>query len=161
MFVEFFWVFKSLFESDMSIWKWYKHLNTQCHRDKMAKCYNNTLKQAPVRQSWSYRQTSHIRHTLVGNKTKTTRMPAFWEYPGRPMITHIIDLNQIPSQILEFCKKLNTWHTFWSCLIRCVNMKWIQQVLWKLQGRHDSVLRRTERRMDGRCETIIHPFQLR
>ena len=31
--------------------------------------------------------------------------------------------------IFKFCKVLYTWHTFWSCLIRCINMKWIQQKL--------------------------------
>ena len=25
---------------------------------------------------------------------------------------------------LKFCKILYKWHTFWSCLIRCINMKW-------------------------------------
>ena len=30
-------------------------------------------------------------------------------------------------------------HTFWSWLIRCVNMKWIWLVLWKIQSRHDMV----------------------
>ena len=32
-------------------------------------------------------------------------------------------------QILKFCKKLYMRHIFWSCLIRCVNMKWIQPEL--------------------------------
>ena len=48
-------------------------------------------------------------------------------------------------------------HTFWSCLIRCANMKWIQWVLLKIQSRHDSVHRRTDRK----GETSIPPFQLR
>ena len=30
------------------------------------------------------------------------------------------------SQILKFCKKLYTWHTILSCLIRCRDMLWIQ-----------------------------------
>ena len=60
------------------------------------------------------------------------------------MVTHTIDLHQIPSknktksklqilkkcQILKFCKELYTRHTFWSCLIRCINMKWIQPELY-------------------------------
>ena len=33
--------------------------------------------------------------------------------------------------------------TFWSCSIRCANMKWIWWVLLKIQSRHDSVHRRT------------------
>ena len=47
-------------------------------------------------------------------------------------------------------------HTFWSCLIRCVNMKWIQQVLFKIQSRHNSVHRLT----DGQDETSIPPSTL-
>ena len=73
------------------------------------------------------------------------RTPVFWDTPHRPMITHISDSHKIPTpnktksklkkkkkkkmpkiQILQFCKKLYKWHTFWSCLIRCINMKWIQ-----------------------------------
>ena len=46
------------------------------------------------------------------------------------------------------------WHTFWSCLIGCVNIKWIRWVLLKLQSRHDSVHRWT----DGQGETSIPPF---
>ena len=76
------------------------------------------------------------------------------------MITHAIDSYQIPSQNktkpklqicqqikLEFCKNLYTQHT-WSCLIRCVNIKWIRLVLWKIQSRHDSVHRQTDVRTD-------------
>ena len=48
-------------------------------------------------------------------------------------------------------------HTFWSCLIRCANMKWIWWVLLKIQSGHDSVHRRT----DGQGDTSIPPFQLR
>ena len=74
--------------------------------------------------------------------TRTTRTPAFSDTPRRPMITHTSDSHQIPSQsktksklqILKncqkfkfaICKKLYMRHTFWSCLARCVNMKWIQ-----------------------------------
>ena len=44
----------------------------------------------------------------------------------------------------NFAKKPNMWHTFWSCLIRCVNMKWIQLVLQKLQRRHGRTDRQTD-----------------
>ena len=50
-------------------------------------------------------------------------------------------------------------HTFWSCLIRCANMKWIQLVLWKIQSKQDFVHRRTDRRTDGRHKTSIPPFE--
>ena len=43
-------------------------------------------------------------------------------------------------------------HTFWSCLIRCANMKWIPWVLLKIQSGHDSVHRRTDGQMDGRTD---------
>ena len=65
------------------------------------------------------------------------------------------------SQIFEFWNKHYTWHTFWSCLIRCANMKWIPSVLLKIQSGHDSVHRQTNGQMDGQGETSIPPFQLR
>ena len=100
-------------------------------------------------------------------------MPAFWECHRRPMITHTIDSYPIISvktrqiRVKNFTKlpKIQnlekkpqkqpyTRHTFLSCLIRCVNMKWIRQILWKLHSGHDSVHRR---RTDGR-ESSIPPF---
>ena len=61
--------------------------------------------------------------------------------------------------------RLYTWHTFWSCLIRCVNMKWIGQVSMKIQSGHDSVHRWTDRQTNGQTngqdETSIPPFQFR
>ena len=63
-------------------------------------------------------------------------------------------------QILEFCKKHCTKHTFWSCLIRCIDMKWIQQVFSKIQSGYDSIHRQTDRQMDGWRETSIPLFQL-
>ena len=92
------------------------------------------------------------------------------------MITHTFDSYQIPShnktkwklQIWKVCqifkfwnlaKKLYTRHTFWSCLRRCVNMKWIWEVLWKLQSGHDSVHRWTDTRTDN--VKPVYPFQLR
>ena len=58
------------------------------------------------------------------------------------------------AKILEFFTKLNARHTFWSLLIRCVNMKWVRLVLWKIHSGHDSV----HRRKDEKVETSIHPF---
>ena len=54
----------------------------------------------------------------------------------------------------QFCKKLCTRHTFWSCFIRCINMKWIQPELKKLQSGHGmrdgrGTDGRTDRRTDG------------
>ena len=85
------------------------------------------------------------------------------------MITHTIESYWIPSQkmtksklqilkirqIFEFWNGHYTRHTFWSCLIRCANMKWIRWELLKIQSGHDSVHRRT----DGQGDTSIPPYQ--
>ena len=79
------------------------------------------------------------------NETRTTRTPAFWDTPCRPMITHTCDSHQTARQnktkskfqikkmqniqIVKFCRKLYKRHTFWSCLIRYMKMKWIQPEL--------------------------------
>ena len=101
--------------------------------------------------------------------TRTTRTSAFWGYPRRLMITHTIESYWIPSQkktksklqilknrqnfkIFEFWNGHFTRHTFWSCLIRCANMKWIRWVLLKIQSGHDSVHRRTDGQTDGRTD---------
>ena len=72
-------------------------------------------------------------------------MPAFWGYPPPPHDyphywgildpkskydkVKVTNLKNLPKfQIIVFWKKQHTWHTFWSCLIRCANMKRIQQV---------------------------------
>ena len=99
----------------------------------------------------------------AGGITRTTRMPAFWVYPPPPhdypyywvildpesnedkvIITNLKNLPKF--QLFELSNKLYMQHTSWSCLIRCANTKWTQQVLLKLQSGHDSVHRRTDRR---------------
>ena len=45
----------------------------------------------------------------------------------------------------------------WSCLIRCVNMKWMRRVLLKIQSGHDSVHRRTDGRTD-KVKPVYPPF---
>ena len=47
-------------------------------------------------------------------------------------------------------QKLYIHDTFWSCLIRCIDMKCIQQALLKIQRGHDSVHRRTDGQTDWR-----------
>ena len=95
--------------------------------------------------------------------------------PRRHMISHTIDSYQIPSEnktksklqicqkfeFWNFAKRLYTWHTFWSCLIRCENIKCIQlvHVLWKLQSGQDSVHRRTDRKTDD-VKPVYPPFHL-
>ena len=87
------------------------------------------------------------------------------------MITHSIESYWIPSQkktksklqikricqnfkFFEFWNKHWMRYTFWNSLIRCANMKWILQVLLKIESGHDSVHRRTDRQ----GETSIPPF---
>ena len=73
----------------------------------------------------------------LSEPTRTTRMPAFWDTPRRPVITHTKDSHQIPSQnqtksklqILKNCQKFNA-------------------------GRMDG---QTDGRTDGRSETSIPP----
>ena len=80
-------------------------------------------------------------------KTRATRTPAFWGYTLPPhdyphyWPVHIgsqVKTRQSQSyKFKEFAKpsrflilkKLYMRHTFWSCLIRCVDMKWIWRVL--------------------------------
>ena len=63
----------------------------------------------------------------------------------------------------EFGNKHYTRHAFWSCLIRCANMKWIQRVLLKIQSWHDSVHRQTDGRTGVQTDKVkpVYPFQLR
>ena len=72
--------------------------------------------------------------------TRTTRTPAFWGYPPPPHDypyhwvildpklkedkVKVTNLKNSPKfQIVEFLNEHYTRHTFWSCLIRCANMK--------------------------------------
>ena len=109
--------------------------------------------------------------------TRTTRTPAFWGYPpaasGSPiLLSHIgSQVKRRQRQIYKFKKfahifkfwnKRYTRHTFWSCLIRCANTKWIQRVSLKLQSGQDSVQRRTDGRTDrGTRWNQYTPFQIR
>ena len=108
------------------------------------------------------------------NRTRTTRTPAFWGYPPPPhdYPYHWVILdpkskedkvkvtsfkNSPKFQIFEFWNGHYMRHTFWSCLIRCANMKWIRWVLLKIRSRHDSVHRRTEGQTDGRTDGQVIP----
>ena len=112
------------------------------------------------RQSQSYK---------FKKKTRTIRTPAFWGYPPPPHDypyhwvildpkskedkVKVTNLKNSPKfQILIFWNEHYTRHTFWSCLIRCANMKWIRWVFLKIQSGHDSVHRRTDGQMDGRTD---------
>ena len=61
----------------------------------------------------------------------------------------------------KFSKIFNTQHTFWSWLIRCVNMKWIWLVLREIQSGHDSIHRRTDGwtdRQTDKVKPVYPPF---
>ena len=103
-------------------------------------------------------------------QTRTTINACILRYPHHPMSTHTSDSHQIPSwnktksklqilnkklpkiQILKFCKKCYMRHTSWSCLIKCINIKWIQPKLYTLQSRHGMQDERTDRRTNGQTE---------
>ena len=106
-----------------------------------------------------------------------TRMPSFGGYPppphDYPYYWVILDPKSKEDNVkvtnLRICQNINffkfqhklyTRHTFWSCLIRCANMKCI----WPVRYRADMILS-TDRQMDGRTDgqgkTSIPPFQLR
>ena len=89
------------------------------------------------------------RFQAFSKSTRTTRTPAFWGYPPPPNDypyhwvildpkskedkVKVTNLKNSPKfQIFEFWNGHYTRHTFWSCLIRCANMKWIRWVLLKI-----------------------------
>ena len=108
-------------------------------------------------------------HWNKPEETRTTRTPAFWGYPPPPHDypyhwvildpkskedkVKVTNLKKSPKfQIFEFWNGHYTRHTFWSCLIRCANMKWIRWVFLKIQSGHDSVHRCTDGQTDGRTD---------
>ena len=113
-------------------------------------------------------RSSHATHPLMLLIicTKYGKNPS-WTVDGRKLTKNnkskedkvkVTNLKNSPNfQIFKFWNGHYTRHTFWSCLIRCANMKWIWWVLLKIQSGHDSVHRRT----DGQGDTSIPPFQLR
>ena len=114
---------------------------------------------------WLVQKKSH--HILwLWMWTRTTKTFAFWGYPppphDYPYYWVIVDpqVKRRQSQSykvkefakISFCNKLYKRHTFWSCLIRCANMKWIQQVFLKIQSGHYSVHRWTDRLTDRQTD---------
>ena len=113
-------------------------------------------------------------YTLRTEKARTTRTPAFWGYPPPPHDypyhwvildpkskedkVKVTNLKNSPKfHIFEFWNNYYMRHTFWSCLIRCANMKWIRWVLLKIQRGHDSVHRRTDGQTD-KVKPVYPPF---
>ena len=131
-----------------------------------------------VNNTWTKTQFWSDVVNMQPDKTRTTRMPAFWGYPPPPHdypyhwgildpkskedSVKVTNLKNSPKfQIFEFWNKHYTQHTLWTCLIRCANMKWIRWVLLKIQSGHDSVHRQTDGRTDRRTRWNQYtPFQL-
>ena len=125
-------------------------------------CLNFQIHEIPYWKFCQYTELEQLER-LHSEDTPTPPMPH--DYP------YIIESHWIPSQkktesklqikrmcqIFKFLNKLYTRHTFWSCLIRCANMKWIWWVLLKIQSGHDSVHRRTDRRTDM-VKPVCPPF---
>ena len=97
------------------------------------------------RFQWIIKQQLGQKKAWLQTSDKPLHDPSFmmfYDTPRYPMITHTSDSHQIPSQnkksklqILKIGKNSNlarnthTWHTFLSCLITCINMKWIEPEL--------------------------------
>ena len=128
-----------------------------------------------VNNKWTLVQVMARRGTgekPLSEPTRTTRPPALLphDYPYYWVIldpkskedkVKVTNLKNLPN-IFDFWIKFYTRHTFWSCLIRCANMKWIRPVLLKIQSRHDSVHRRTDgwayRRTTDKVKPVCPPF---
>ena len=57
---------------------------------------------------------------------RITEMPVIWDTAAAPWLPK--------TKICKLFKNLYMLHTFWSCLIRCINIKWIQWELEALQS---------------------------
>ena len=87
--------------------------------------------------SWLPIPLSHIGSQVKGRQSQSYKFKKF-------------------AKIFEFWNGHYTRHTFWSCLIRCANIKWIRWVFLKIQSGHDSVQRRT----DGQTDKVIPVYPL-
>ena len=102
---------------------------------------------------WLYKTSTARTLAFCGYQAPPYDYPYYWfkldpkSKQDKVKVTHLkICQNFIFFSIL---KKTLHEHTFWSCLIRCANMKWIWRVLLKIQSRHDSVHRWTDEQTDG------------
>ena len=102
----------------------------------------------------------------LSQPTRTTRTPAFWDTPRRPMITHTSDSHQIPSQnktksklqILKNCQKFKILHAS----IHATHLLKLPDKMYKYKMDPTRTVGATERtrdagRMDGRSETSTPP----
>ena len=82
-------------------------------------------------------------------RSEDTSPPHDYPYYWPVHIGSQIKTRQSQSYKFEEFAKTSYFLIFWSCLIWCVNMKWIRRELLKIQSGHDSVHRRTDGRTDG------------
>ena len=120
------------------------------------------FKNSPKFQIFEFWNGHYTRHTFWSCLIRCANMKWIWwvllkmpphDYPyhwvildpkSKDDIVTVTNFKNLPKfQIFEFWNEHYTRHTFWSCLIRCANMKWIRWVLLKIQSGHDSVHRRT------------------
>ena len=110
------------------------------------RCHNTLTVETPVQYGHQTQKVTSVLMILENGKnnsleeTGRTRMPAFWGYPPPPHDypyhwvildpkskedkVKVTNLKNLPKfQIFEFWNGHYTRHTFWSCLIRCANMK--------------------------------------
>ena len=86
----------------------------------------------------------------VGNKlTTTTTLHA---HKTKSKVQILLKLSKFKFAI--FSLNSTPYTPFWSCLIRCINMKLIQLVLWKIQSRHDSVHKWMDVRTYGQTDKV-------
>ena len=166
------WINKVFWCRDRYIFKNYINTMLEISLEKLLAKGNELSAQSLKYVTTAEKIISHFSSYLAWESgtiwnTGSTRTPAFWDTPRRHMITHTSDSHQIPSQnktksklqILKNCqkckfwKKLYTWHTFWGCLKRCINMKWIQPECRRYRAD-------TKCGTDGRSENNIPPNNL-
>ena len=105
-------------------------LETMLHKEKLEQLKRLRSEDTPA-ASWLPILLSHIGYQVKEDKVK------------------VANLKHLPKiKCIKTWNKPSTQHTFWSCLMRCANMKWIRRVLLKIQSGNDYVHRRTDRRTD-------------
>ena len=141
-------------ETVKNVWQTYRTTDWTIHRAAWSQ----------LKKSWLQKMQFHLvvqnNHLQKGTRLECLRSeihlmitdPDYWftsDLESKPHKSKLQIEKKMPKlHTLEFCNKPEKQHTFWSCLIRCVNIKWIRLVLWKLQSGHDSVNRRTDGQTD-------------
>ena len=79
---------------------------------------------------WPYKELEHLERLHSEIPPAAPWLPTLMIHIRSQVKTRqvkVIYFKKLPKiQILKFCKKVYLRHTFWSCLIRWINMEWIQ-----------------------------------